>query len=162
MPNLDKFLNGIMLSGEKSDVVTKVYENLRDVVNKNGEREIRFIEAGFYTLEQRFEKIMHIQERCKEQLDFLETAILLWKGKNPDVPSDQKIAKVYEDLKAIVNNNCDIETRLIEAGSMQDQSFDDIQMKHNNQIAFLDMAMLLFESYTPETVVEQQTVAMAS
>ena len=151
-----------MLSGEKSDVVTNVYEELRDVVNKNSKREIRFIEAGFYTLEQRFEKIMNIQERCKQQLDFLEAAILLWKGKSPDVPSEQKIAKVYEDLKAIVNNNFDIETRLIGVGSTQEQSFEDVKMKHNNQIAFLDMAMLLLENYNPEGVEEKQEVAMAS
>lgn len=163
MPNLEGFLNGIMMSGNKPEMVTKVYEELKGVVNNNGEREIRFIEAGSYTLEQRFEKIIDIQGKCKEQLDFLDMTMLLWEGKNPEFTGDQKkIAEVYEELKAIVNNNFDSEKRLIEAGSIQGQSFEDIQMKHNNQIAFLDMAMLLLESYNTEVVEEKQDVAMAS
>ena len=171
MPNLERFLNGIMMSGDKPEMVTKVYEDLKGVVNKNSEREIRFIEDGSYTLEQRFEKIMHIQRKCKEQLNFLDMTMLLWKGDNPDVSGDQKkiakvyeekIARVYEELKAIVNSNCDSETYRIEAGSIQDQSFENIQMKHNSQIAFLDMAMLLLDSYNPETIEEKREVAMAS
>ena len=78
MPKLDKFLNGIMMSGENQEALMSTYEGLKDLVIADRDREIRFIDAGAYPhTANPFEKIMEIQEECKRRLDFLDMAMLL-------------------------------------------------------------------------------------
>lgn len=164
MPNLDEFLKGTMMSGEKPETLNKTYEGLRAIVNDNCNRKIRYVEAGGYTLEQRFEKIMDIHKKCKRQLDFLDSTMLLLESREPEtVSNQQERAKAYEELSDIVNENYNQEMRFIEAGSyIGGESFEDIQVKREQQLAFLDMAMLLFERYSPEAVGEQREMARAS
>ena len=78
MPNLDEFLDGIMMSGEKREAFESTYEGLKDLVIQERDREIRFIDAGAYShTEDPFEKIMEIQEECERRLDFLKMAMIL-------------------------------------------------------------------------------------
>ena len=78
MPNLDKFLNGVMMLGEKQEVLMRTYKSLRDIVIQERDREIRLIDEYVYShAEDPFEKIMEIQEECERRLDFLKMAMIL-------------------------------------------------------------------------------------
>lgn len=85
MPNLDKFLNGVMILGEKQEVLMRTYESLRDIVIQERDRKIRLIDEYVYShAEDPCQKITEIQEECKRRLAFLDMAMLLLENYQPE------------------------------------------------------------------------------
>lgn len=90
MLNLDNATIEIMMAEKNSTEIMKVYEELKKIVKDECDREIRFAEAISHTLEQRFEMIMGIQENCNQQLDFLDSAMILFRKYASEIVGEQQ------------------------------------------------------------------------